>query len=136
MRRKRHAAIKTFLGPDVVVEGDLTFEGGIRIDGRFNGTIASREGRVIVGEKAVVEAQIQVDQVVIAGTVRGYVKATRSLDIKKTGEVVGDIEAPVVTIEPGTVLQGSCDTKRGDTTDKTVSLAAKKNAKAGTAGAE
>ncbi|MFC1896319.1 polymer-forming cytoskeletal protein, partial [Thermodesulfobacteriota bacterium] len=106
------------------------------IDGRFKGTITSREGRVIVGEKAVVEAQIQVDQIVIAGTVRGHVKATQSLDIKKTGEVVGDIEAPVVTIDSGAVLQGSCDTKRGDATDRTVSLAAKKNAKVGTAGPE
>lgn len=101
-------SISTFLGPDASVEGTLAFQGTIRLDGRVKGSIKSGGGTVIVGEKAIVEAKITVGVAIIMGQVNGFIDATDRIEIYPPGRMVGDIKAPVISIDEGGIFNGNC----------------------------
>lgn len=111
-KRKQPAAVTTFLGADASVEGTLEFSGTVRLDGRLKGRIRGRGGTVIVGERAVVEADIQVDAAVVMGRVTGCIEARERIDVLAPGTVDGDIYAPVIAIDSGATFNGKCGTRR------------------------
>jgi len=100
-------AITTILGKGSSFEGKLTFEGTVRIDGRFAGEI-STEGTLIIGESAEVEADILAATVVIKGQVQGNVRASESLAIQAPANVTGNVATPNLMIERGSFFQGHC----------------------------
>lgn len=102
------ATISTLLGRDTVIEGTLTFKETIRVDGRISGRLISSEGTVIVGENAVLEADIQVGTAVIRGKVTGRVEASKRIEIYAPAQVNGDISAPAVAIDSGVSFNGNC----------------------------
>ena len=75
--------ITTLLGRGAQFEGKLTFDGTVRIDGRFKGEVFS-DDVLVIGEGAIVEAQIDVGEVIIQGTVIGNI----TFDLK------GDVTRP------------------------------------------
>src|SRR5881396_3293410 len=85
--------ITTLLGRGASFEGKLTFDGTVRIDGRFKGEVFS-DDTLVIGEGAVVEAEIEIGEVIIQGTVVGNVKAKRSIEIHAPGRVKGDLHTP------------------------------------------
>ena len=70
---KKHDAISTFLGTDASIDGTIEFQGTIRLDGSVKGKIKSSEGTVIVGDKAVVNAEIAVGTAIVMGEVIGTI---------------------------------------------------------------
>jgi cytoskeletal protein CcmA (bactofilin family) len=110
-KRKRPAAVTTFLGVDAAVEGTLEFRGTVRLDGRVKGRIHGQGGTVIVGERAVIEAEIDVDAAVVMGRVTGRIKAQDRIDVLAPGIVNGDIYAPTISIDSGATLNGKCGTR-------------------------
>ncbi len=127
-QKKIKSTMNTFIGEGFKFEGELSFEGTIRVDGQVNGRIQSTDGEIVVGEKAVVEGDLKVGKVVVAGTLRGMIQASTCVEIQKSGKVEGDIVAPVVTIESGALFHGNCSMKTKDNkSDKTVELPLKKN---------
>jgi cytoskeletal protein CcmA (bactofilin family) len=100
--------ISTLLGRDTVIEGTLSFKETIRIDGRVNGKLLSADGTVIVGENAVLDADIQVAVAVIRGKINGRVEASQRVEIYAPAQVHGDIFAPSVAIDSGVVFNGNC----------------------------
>jgi cytoskeletal protein CcmA (bactofilin family) len=110
-KRKRPAAVTTFLGADAAVEGTLSFKGTVRLDGRVNGRIEGPGGTVIVGERAVIDADIDVDVAVVMGRVNGCIQARDRIDVLAPGTVNGDIYAPTISIDSGATFNGNCGTK-------------------------
>ena len=77
-------SIDSLIGLGTRVEGNITFSGGLRIDGEVKGNISSenpQEGMLVISEKACVEGAISVGHVVINGTVIGPVFAGKSLEL-------------------------------------------------------
>lgn len=121
--KKQKEPVNTFIGEGVTFDGEFEFEGTVRVDGRLRGSVTSSDGQFIVGEKAVVEGDVKVGRVVVAGTLRGVIEAVSCVEIQKTGRVEGDIMSPVVTIESGALFHGNCSMKTRDSkSDKTVEL--------------
>ncbi len=113
MRKDRkNNRISTFVGADASFEGNIEFAGTIRVDGRVKGTVTSKDGTVIVGEKAVVEADMVVGAAVIMGRLDGTIDAVERIEVFPPGIVSGDIQAPVISIEPGAVFNGTCIMKK------------------------
>ena len=108
---KKHDAISTFLGPDASIDGTIEFHGTIRLDGSVKGQIKSSEGTVIVGEKAVVNAELTVGTAIVMGEVIGTIDAAERIEVYPPGRVKGDIQAPVISIEEGGMLNGNCSMK-------------------------
>ena len=87
------------------LNGELHFNGMLRIDGNFTGSILS-EDRLVIGEHAVVRADITVGEIEIAGQVVGNIDAKQRAEILAGGRVHGDIHTPILTIGPGSILNG------------------------------
>ena len=115
---KKPDSISTFLGPEASVEGTLEFQGTIRLDGQVKGKIRSNGGTVIVGEKAIVNAEIDVGNAIIMGEVIGTIDAGDRIEVYPPGRVIGDIQAPVISIEEGGRFNGNCAMKEGAQTTK------------------
>lgn len=98
--------LSALLGEGAQFEGKLLFEGRVRIDGKFKGSIAS-EDVLIVGEKAEVEATVEVGTlIVLGGTLRGEVRATRAVELHAPAKVYGNITTPQLAIDRGVVFEG------------------------------
>ena len=119
--KKSEKGIQTFLGPQTTLEGKLVFEGAVRLDGHLTGTLESKEGMVIVGEKAVIHADILVRTASVSGAVRGNIRATDRIELHPPARVFGDLSAPVVIIDVGVVFDGKCTTTpKDDAAEKTM----------------
>jgi cytoskeletal protein CcmA (bactofilin family) len=101
-------AVSTFLGHDASFDGVINFKGTVRLDGRIKGSVTSDEGTVIVGDKAIVEADIQVETVIIKGSVNGKVQARNRIEAHPPARIHGELQAPNISIQSGVVFNGSC----------------------------
>jgi cytoskeletal protein CcmA (bactofilin family) len=99
--------LNAFLGEGTSFKGTLTFEGTVRIDGRLEGEIFTKD-TLVVGEGAQVHAAIHAGVVVISGTVHGNITAERKIEIHASGRLFGNIGTPSLVIEEGVVFEGSC----------------------------
>jgi cytoskeletal protein CcmA (bactofilin family) len=96
-----------FLDRGSSFKGELEFEDTMRIDGRFNGRIQSKN-ELIVGESAHIEGDVHVGRIAISGTVVGKITADQRVEIHRNGKVYSDIETPALIIEEGAIFQGNC----------------------------
>jgi cytoskeletal protein CcmA (bactofilin family) len=120
-KEKKIASISTFLGSDSSIEGTIEFKGTMRLDGRVKGKISSNGGTLIVGEEAVIDADIIAGAIIVMGEVSGTINAEERLEVYPPGRVNGDIQAAVISIEPGGILNGTCTMKVHSTPIKKVS---------------
>jgi cytoskeletal protein CcmA (bactofilin family) len=105
VRSEAVGEINTLLGRGSEFEGKLTFEGTVRVDGKVSGEIFS-DDVLIVGEGALVHAEIEIGLIIVQGTVEGNIRARRGVELHAPGRVVGDITTPVLQIEKGVIFQG------------------------------
>lgn len=96
-----------FLDRGATFKGEMEFEDTMRIDGKFNGKIHSKN-ELIVGESAHIEGDIHVGRIAISGTVVGKIIATQRVEIHRNGKVYSDIDTPALVIEEGAIFQGNC----------------------------
>jgi excisionase family DNA binding protein len=96
------------LDVDASMQGSLVFKDpvNLRINGRFEGTLNTK-GNLMIGENAVVNADIVGESVMIAGKVNGNINATKDLKLISPGRVVGDIKTPLLSIAEGAVFEGN-----------------------------
>jgi cytoskeletal protein CcmA (bactofilin family) len=105
-RASSHEPIENVLGQSLMVRGDLTADGGFRIDGTVEGNVESRAA-VVVGESGVVRGDLRGTDVVVAGQVLGNVTCSGHLEILAKGRIEGDLDAKSVRIETGGVFRGT-----------------------------
>ena len=99
--------VQAHLGKGSRVEGKLTFDGSVRIDGQVEGEIDAQE-TIIVGEGAEITAQIHANAVVVQGRVNGDITARKRVELKAPASVVGNISTPSLVIHEGVVFEGHC----------------------------
>jgi cytoskeletal protein CcmA (bactofilin family) len=99
--------INALLGHGSEFEGKLTFEGTVRIDGKFTGEIFS-DGTLIVGEGAEVQAEVRVANVMVYGEVVGNITSTESVELHAPASLRGNITAPALHIDKGVYFDGAC----------------------------
>lgn len=96
-----------FLDQEVKLEGTLEVTGTFRLDGEVKGTVRSKD-RLILGEKAQVEGEIECTSLSVAGKVNGNIHATNRVEILPSGLVEGEVHTPSLVIQAGGVLEGRC----------------------------
>jgi cytoskeletal protein CcmA (bactofilin family) len=99
------APSRNVLSSDVEIKGTVKFTNDLVVDGRIEGEIQS-DGNLTVGENARLKAEIKTGTVVVYGKVHGNVIANDKVELKATAEVVGDIKAKTLSIEPGAIFVG------------------------------
>ena len=113
------------LGKGSRVEGKLTFEGSVKIDGHIEGEVQAQQA-VIVGESAVINAQINAETIVIKGKVTGDVTARRQVELRGPAKLTGNITTPSLVIHEGVLFEGHCSMggaeSKVEKTDRKVAL--------------
>ena len=89
------------------MEGRLTFDGIVQINGDFRGDIIS-DGTLVVGQEAKVEGNIQVGSIIIEGYVEGVVEIKGKMELRRGGKLVASINTPSIVIEEGAIFHGQC----------------------------
>lgn len=109
----KSSELEAFLGRDTTFEGKMIFEGVVRLDGKFHGEIFSGDV-LIIGETAVINAEIRVGTLIVDGEVSGDVSAASKIEIHSTGKLKGNITAPTLVIREGGFFEGSCKMEKGE----------------------
>ncbi|HWP46388.1 MAG TPA: polymer-forming cytoskeletal protein [Candidatus Limnocylindrales bacterium] len=107
--------LTAFLAEGTNFKGDLSFEGTVRIDGRFEGNITSKDS-LIIGENAVVDGEIVVGKIIISGKVSGNITSTGLVEINSTAQVHGNIKtgSNKLIIHEGAIFSGGCEMNSSD----------------------
>ena len=98
----------TFLARGFEFNGTLNFDGTVRIDGVVTGEIHT-EGTLIIGEHAVVEGNVSAGTIVSGGKINGNVTAREKVKLVSTAALVGTIRTPLLDVEEGVRLKGTCE---------------------------
>lgn len=96
----------TIIGRGVKVEGTLQTAGDIQINGEFKGKLVT-EKDVVIGEYAIVDADINGQNVYVSGEVIGDINAFEKIEILETGKVDGNVASSALSIESGGILKGT-----------------------------
>jgi len=111
---------ESWLGPTVRIKGDISGTGDLLIFGAVDGTIKIEERKLTIGPLAKINADISAGEVVTRGLVKGDIRATRRIEIKKDGSVMGNLTAAQITIEDGAGFKGFVETEPNATKERTM----------------
>lgn len=90
-----------------VIQGNITSNSDIRIDGSLEGNIKT-EGKIVIGASGKVKGEIVCKTGDVSGKVEGKVTANERLTLKSTSEIKGDLFLKQLAVEPGCVFTGKC----------------------------
>jgi cytoskeletal protein CcmA (bactofilin family) len=101
--------IDSLIGAGTVVQGNVMFAGGLRIDGAVDGkvtTASNAPGTLVISEHARVDGEVKVSHVVINGSVSGPVIANDYLELQAKARVNGDVVYRTLEMHVGAMVQG------------------------------
>jgi cytoskeletal protein CcmA (bactofilin family) len=102
--------IDTLIGARTELKGDLTFSGGLRIDGKLKGNVTSKgEGNstLILSENALIIGNVTVPHMIVNGTVKGTVRATERIELQPKADIAGDVYYKILEVAVGAVINGN-----------------------------
>lgn len=95
----------TIIGQGAKIEGTLVSGGSLRVDGQVKGTI-NADGDVMLTAQSVVEADINANNVAIAGRFKGDIKVKGTAELAKGGRIEGNITSKTLVIQEGGLFSG------------------------------
>jgi cytoskeletal protein CcmA (bactofilin family) len=95
------------IGAGTTINGDISSNGDIRIDGILTGNLFTK-GRVVIGETGKISGEINCKNADISGIVEGKIFVSDLLSLKSTSSISGEIVISKLAIEPGCIFNGSC----------------------------
>lgn len=98
----------TVIGPDARFKGELTFTGGVRIDGQLEGSIET-QGKVLVSEGGEVKAEVKASNITLEGRLVGNVAAQDRVELKASARMEGDVRASKLLVVEGATFVGRCE---------------------------
>jgi cytoskeletal protein CcmA (bactofilin family) len=103
--------VNALIGRKASFEGKIRFEGMLRIDGKYRGDIVAGD-YLVVGETGEVNAKIKVNALTVYGKVKGRVTAKKRILIYPPGQILGDIQTPVLAVSEGAIFEGNCQMEK------------------------
>jgi cytoskeletal protein CcmA (bactofilin family) len=96
----------TIIGVGVILEGKLSSNGNIRVDGSINGDITAN-GNVTVGETGEISGEIKAEVISIGGKVIGSINSKEKAVLESKAVLKGDIITKILVVEAGAIFDGS-----------------------------
>ena len=100
------------LGASLRVKGEISGNEDLHVDGTVEGLIHLDDRKLTVGMAAKVTADVIAREIVVYGSVKGNLRATDKIEIKKDGSVVGDLTTARIMIEDGAYFKGAIEIDR------------------------
>lgn len=104
----------TYLAEDCEIKGSFSSIGNARIDGKIEGTI-NIAGELVIGQNAVLKANIEAQTITLSGEVRGNVKAKELLELSSSARLYGDISTKQLKIDQGARFIGTSTNETNST---------------------
>lgn len=102
--------IASLVGAGSTVSGDLSFKGGLRIDGTVRGSVKCIDGEsagvLVISEHGSVEGEVRAAHLVVSGTINGPVFATELIELQPKARVSGDVHYRALEMHHGAVVEG------------------------------
>src|SRR5688572_8917044 len=95
----------TVIGPDATFKGEMSFEKGLRLQGRFEGKI-NTNGRLHVSKEAKLMADVEASAIILEGEARGNLTANDRIELKQSARYEGDLNASKLVVDEGAVFSG------------------------------
>lgn len=108
-KQKASTRIDSLIGLETRIEGDMTFTGGLRVDGEIVGNVTAlddKQSTLVVSEKARINGTVRVAHLVLNGTVEGPIYAVHYLELQAKCHVLGDVYYQTLEMHPGAVVSG------------------------------
>ena len=124
-KTNKPSPIDSLIGAGTVIEGDIAFTGGLRIDGHVKGNVSatgSKPGTLVISELAKVEGEIDVAHVVVNGTVAGPVRATEYVELLPKARVTGNVHYKSIEVHVGAIVMGQLVYENPQKSEKVVEL--------------
>jgi len=106
-----------FVGRGVEFKGVITYNGTVRIDGRLDGEIHT-DGVLLVGEDAVLTAQVSAGTVISRGKITGDIVAKGKVNLLAPAILNGSVKAPLLSIEEGVLFNGTLEMSKAEQADE------------------
>ncbi|HIV69296.1 MAG TPA: polymer-forming cytoskeletal protein [Candidatus Aquabacterium excrementipullorum] len=106
---KKTPAIRTLIGEGTVINGEIKFADGLRIDGEVVGNITAtgdRRTMLVISEKAKVSGRVRAGHVIINGLVTGPVESEDLLELQPKARIVGDVRYEALEMHQGATIDG------------------------------
>lgn len=104
-KKNKFDTIETFIGQNTVLNGNISTDKTIRIDGKMTGNIEKSAG-VIIGDAASLKGDINSNYVLVSGTVEGNITATEYVELFNKSKIIGNIQTKMISISEGAVFEG------------------------------
>ena len=115
--KKKQPPIRTLIGEGTVIQGELRFTEGLRIDGEVHGdVVATGEGHsiLVISEKARVMGKVRAAHVIINGSVAGPVISDELLELQPKASIVGDVRYEILEMHQGATIDGELRPLKAD----------------------
>lgn len=109
-RKHRTARIDTLVGEHTRVEGDVSFSGGLHVDGKVLGNVTApddSDSTLTLSEHGQIEGDVRVPYIVLNGTVVGNVQADQRIELAAKARVSGDVIYNLIEMAMGAEVNGS-----------------------------
>jgi cytoskeletal protein CcmA (bactofilin family) len=116
--------IDSLVGFGTKIEGDVSFSGGLRVDGEITGKVIadpSKPSTLVLSEHARVLGEINVTHLVVNGVIMGPVHVAEYLELQSKAKVIGDVHYKTLEIQLGAIVEGKL-IHLADATDKVVAF--------------
>lgn len=112
--------VETVIGSTVKVEGNFIGSGDVIVEGHVAGTLKTSKN-LRVGEQAVIKADVDAANIVIAGEIRGHVSCSGRIEVLSTGKIFGNVDTQTIAVAHGAVLHGKVSMAGHEATAETKS---------------
>lgn len=119
--------IGTLIGSGTTVEGNLSYSGGLRIDGAVKGNVrcaATESCMLVVSEMGLIEGEVHAAHLVVSGRINGPVHVTELLELQPKARISGDVHYRAIEIHQGAVVEGRLIYRSSEKGPATLKLAA------------
>ncbi|HEY4374125.1 MAG TPA: polymer-forming cytoskeletal protein [Burkholderiales bacterium] len=129
-KSKPQTTIESLIGATTIIEGDVVFTGGLRIDGTVKGNVAASTGStetnstLVVSESARIQGEIRAAHVVVNGAVDGPIYVSEYLELQPKARVTGDVHYKTLEIHLGATVDGKLEHTGGEARNSNLKLAA------------
>ncbi len=108
-KNKPQSRIDTLISTDTHIEGNITFNGGLRVDGQIKGDVSESSGTpstLVLSEQGRIEGAVTVARIVLNGEVQGPVRSSHYLELLAKSRISGDVYYKSLEIHTGAIIEG------------------------------
>jgi cytoskeletal protein CcmA (bactofilin family) len=109
--------IDTLVGAKTEIKGDITFSGGLRIDGKIRGNITAKgdaNSTLVLSENAQIVGNVVAPHIISNGMIKGSVRASERIELQPKAEIAGDVYYKTLEMALGAVINGNLVREPGD----------------------